>query len=86
MFFIDTTNSQILCLINVKISSLVIFITEYKIVKKYTNLTASKASPIASSDQGVGFDRESSIPSLLHLPYNVPVGMPNSVEAFCTEV
>lgn len=33
-----------------------------------THLTASKASPIASSDQGVGFDLDSSIPSLLHLP------------------
>lgn len=41
---------------------------------------------MASSDQGVGFDLDNSIPSLLHLPYNVPVGMPNSVEAFCTEV
>lgn len=41
---------------------------------------------MASSDQGVGFDLESSIPSLLHLPYNVPVGIPYSVEALCTEV
>lgn len=49
-------------------------------------LTASSASPIASSDQGVGFDRDNSIPSLLHLPYNVPVGIPNSVDAFCTDV
>lgn len=35
-------------------------------------LTASKASPIASSDHGVGFDLDNSMPSLLHLPYNVP--------------
>lgn len=53
---------------------------------KISYLTASRASPIASSDQGVGFDLDSSIPSLLHLPYRVPVGMPNSVDAFCTEV
>lgn len=49
-------------------------------------LTASKASPIASSDHGVGFDLDNSIPSRLHLPYNVPVGMPYSVEARCTDV
>lgn len=41
---------------------------------------------MASSDHGVGLDRESSIPSLLHLPYKVPDGMPNSVDARCTEV
>lgn len=35
--------------------------------------TASRASPIASSDQGVGFDLDNSIPSLLHRPYNVPI-------------
>lgn len=57
---------------------------QYFIIKVY--LTASNASPIASSDQGVGFDRDNSIPSLLQRPYNVPVGIPNSVEALCTEV
>ena len=41
---------------------------------------------MASSDHGVGFERDNSIPSRLHLPYNVPVGIPNSVEALCTEV
>lgn len=35
-------------------------------------LTASRASPIASSDHGVGFDLDNSIPSLLHRPYSVP--------------
>uniref|UniRef100_A0A8D8D5U8 (northern house mosquito) hypothetical protein n=1 Tax=Culex pipiens TaxID=7175 RepID=A0A8D8D5U8_CULPI len=48
--------------------------------------TDSKASIIASSDHGVGFDRDNSIPSRLHRPYSVPVGMPNSVLAFCTDV
>lgn len=38
----------------------------------YTNRTASNASIIASSDQGVGFDRDNSIPSRLQRPYNVP--------------
>lgn len=56
------------------------------IYQKLTYLTASNASPIASSDQGVGFDLDSSIPSLLHLPYKVPVGIPYSVEALCTDV
>lgn len=41
---------------------------------------------MASSDQGVGFDRDNSMPSRLQRPYNVPVGIPNSVEALCTEV
>lgn len=41
---------------------------------------------MASSDHGVGFERDSSIPSLLHLPYSVPVGIPNSVDALCTDV
>lgn len=49
-------------------------------------LTASNASVMASSDQGVGFDLDNSIPSRLHLPYKVPDGIPNSVDAFCTEV
>lgn len=51
-----------------------------------TYFTDSKASIIASSDHGVGLDRDNSIPSRLHRPYSVPVGMPNSVLAFCTDV
>lgn len=43
------------------------------ILEKYCfYLTASNASPMASSDQGVGFERDSSMPSRLHRPYNVP--------------
>lgn len=34
----------------------------------------------------MGFDRDNSIPSRLHLPYNVPVGIPYSVLARCTDV
>lgn len=49
-------------------------------------LTASRASVIASSLQGVGLLLLSSMPSLLHRPYNVPVGIPNSVDALCTDV
>lgn len=49
-------------------------------------LTASRASVIASSLHGVGLLLLSSMPSLLHRPYNVPVGIPNSVEALCTDV
>uniref|UniRef100_A0A182ITE0 Uncharacterized protein n=1 Tax=Anopheles atroparvus TaxID=41427 RepID=A0A182ITE0_ANOAO len=48
--------------------------------------TGRVASIIASSDQGVGLERDSSIPSRLQRPYSVPVGMPNSVLAFCTDV
>lgn len=48
--------------------------------------TASRASPMASSDQGVGFERDNSMPSLLQRPYNVPVGIPNSVDALWTDV
>uniref|UniRef100_A0A182QEE3 Uncharacterized protein n=1 Tax=Anopheles farauti TaxID=69004 RepID=A0A182QEE3_9DIPT len=44
------------------------------------------ASIIASSDQGVGLERDNSMPSRLQRPYSVPVGMPNSVLAFCTDV
>uniref|UniRef100_A0A8W7PV29 Uncharacterized protein n=1 Tax=Anopheles coluzzii TaxID=1518534 RepID=A0A8W7PV29_ANOCL len=54
--------------------------------RPYSELYDSNASIIASSDQGVGFDRDSSMPSRLQRPYSVPVGMPNSVLAFCTEV
>lgn len=41
---------------------------------------------MASSDHGVGFERDSSMPSLLQRPYNVPVGIPNSVDALWTDV
>lgn len=34
--------------------------------------TEFKASFIASSDQGVGFERDNSMPSRLQRPYNVP--------------
>lgn len=46
--------------------------------------TASRASIMASSDQGVGLFLHSSIPSRLHLPYKVPDGIPYSVAALCT--
>ena len=49
-------------------------------------LTASNASVIASSDHGVGLLLDSSIPSLLQRPYNVPDGMPYSEAARCTVV
>lgn len=48
--------------------------------------TASSASVMASSLQGVGLLLLNSIPSRLHLPYSVPVGIPNSVDALCTDV
>ena len=52
----------------------------------YSYLTDSNASSIASSDHGVGVLLDNSIPSLLHRPYNVPVGIPNSAAALWTEV
>ncbi len=39
---------------------------------KTTYRTDSNASVIASSDHGVGFDLDNSIPSRLQRPYNVP--------------
>ena len=35
--------------------------------------TASRASIIASSDHGVGFERDNSMPSRLQRPYRVPI-------------
>lgn len=45
-------------------------------MKKYilTYRTEFKASFIASSDHGVGFERDNSIPSRLQRPYRVPLG------------